>query len=168
MTRATTPPHRGNSNPLEATAGSETNERAIDDPSGLLALPSQAQRCYAGSMATEEPVLDAAKRIKAKMESYGYTPTIEEVVASVEYVRGRDLMATAKRINTSMAFEGFTGRSVEDTARNLAEDREERCAWVHHLMRKAKAEGRTDRDVNREYRIKVLGRSFSKAMLRVV
>ena len=131
-------------------------------------MSSAAKPCYDRSMASEESVLDAAKRIKAKMESYGYTPTIEEVVASVEYVRGRDLMATAKRINTSMAFEGFTGRSVEETARNLAEDREERCAWVHHLMRKAKAEGRSDLDVGREYDIKVRGLSFPKARLRVV
>lgn len=111
---------------------------------------------------TKEADIEKAKLIKVKMESYGYTPTLEGIVASVEFIRGRDLMATAKRINTSMAFEGYAGRSVEQTAGNLAEDREERCAWVQHLMRKAKAEGRSDLDVSREYRSKVLKPSLPK------
>ena len=59
------------------------NERTTN-PNQRPALNSQAKPCYDRSMASEESVEDAAKRIKAKMEGYGYTPTLLPMAACVD------------------------------------------------------------------------------------
>lgn len=155
-----------------------TDERTIN-PCQSTALSSAAKPCYHRSMVSEESVLDAALRIKAKMESYGYTPTLEEIVTSVERTRKKHgveglraaeerRQAVLRSIDQAERDGAVTERQILHTRKCCAMDLQEDLAWVWHLLRKAKDEGRTDRDVNREFDIKVRGFSFPKAVLRVV
>ena len=121
-------------------------------------------------MAEREADQEIATRIKAKMERYGYTPTLEEVLASVAKASAEDIDAVKGRIRLGAVahavermdrgakredVEGLVSpESVDEAAAEFMTDRPECVAWTDYLERMAKDTGRDYRQLSAEARAK--------------
>jgi hypothetical protein len=103
----------------------------------------------------EDNSLALAKRIKLKMESHGYTPTLEEVLASVQKAQGADFVYKARRSLMFDRVDGWPEQPIETVIATLKERCEEREAWNDHLLLLARRDDRDLTEVLREFRSKV-------------
>ena len=118
-------------------------------------LPSHPEPCYHRGMPNEDTPLALATRLKAKMESFGYKPTIEAVLASVQKAQGADFIHKARRSLMFDRVDGWPEQPIETVIAILKERCEEREAWNDHLILLAKRDGRDLTEVLREFRSKV-------------
>ena len=119
-------------------------------------------------MTTRESDQEIAQRIKAKMERYGYSPTLEQILASVVKARSKDIDAVKGRIRLGAIAhavermdrgakredveELVSPESVDEAAAEFMRGHPECTAWTDYLEKLAKDTGRDYHQLRAELR----------------
>ena len=119
-------------------------------------------------MATRESDQEIALRIKAKMERYGYTPTIEGVLASVAKACSKDIDEVKRRIRLGAVGhavdrmdrgakledveELVSPEAVDEAAAEFMRGHPECTAWTDYLQKLAQDTGRDYHQLRAELR----------------